>query len=141
MRLVIRSINHRTTTILHYYEHLTLSIGLYPHSAHFASPNQAINMRSLRSTAGATLVFSLFFPALVMAIGTIDCGRIQTEGVQFDLSKLSGPHAVMHSIEQPPVTKNTTFTIDICRPLERPKSTHEDNEFCPGGTRGTPQGA
>ncbi|KFY52520.1 hypothetical protein V496_08383 [Pseudogymnoascus sp. VKM F-4515 (FW-2607)] len=52
----------------------------------------------------------------------------------FDLSALDGPHSVMHSVEQPPSWLNTTYTINICRPLV-PDSNVKKDERCPGPTR------
>lgn len=89
------------------------------------------------SRSSTALLSSLLFSPLAFAY-TLDCGAIQTEGVKWDLSKLGGPHSVMHSVqeEQPLRWVNTTFTVDICKALERPGSGEEKENFCQGGTRG-----
>lgn len=88
-------------------------------------------------TAESALLFLIaLLPTTVIAAGNLDCERIQVDGQAFDLSKLGGPHNVMHSVELPPSWKNTTYYIDLCSALERPKSIAEKAGFCPGGTRG-----
>lgn len=48
-----------------------------------------------------------------------DCSDIRVDGKKWDLSALGGVHSVYSVTEHPPVTKNTTFTFDICRPLKK----------------------
>lgn len=72
--------------------------------------------------------------ALAQAV-SFDCSRVVTDGVSFDLSKLTGPHSVSWIEEQPPSVSNTTFTIDICQPLRKDSSLN-DKEQCETGTRG-----
>lgn len=77
----------------------------------------------------------LLLPALVSAV-TLDCKHLRIDGQSFDFSELGGPHSV-HLIEDtPPSITNTTFTLDICNPLQRTKGVPKENE-CPSGTRGT----
>lgn len=78
---------------------------------------------------------SLLFPLYAAALGTIDCSKMLADKHNFDLSALDGPHSVMHSVEQPPSWLNTTYTINICRPLV-PDSNVKKDERCPGPTRG-----
>ncbi len=85
--------------------------------------------------ANAALLYSILFPALIAAVGNLDCGNIVTDGKPWDLSKLGGPRSVMTSHETPPTIHNTTYTIDICRPLKRSGEVEKGYE-CPGGTRG-----
>ncbi|KAF2148443.1 hypothetical protein K461DRAFT_282899 [Myriangium duriaei CBS 260.36] len=80
-------------------------------------------------------------PALhLLALATLaqavsfDCARVRTGGVNFDLSKLGGPHSVSWVVDEPPSISNTTFTLDICQPLKK-DSGLQDGEQCPGGTR------
>lgn len=87
--------------------------------------------------ADAALHCSILFPALIAAVGNLDCGNIVTDGKQWDLSKLGGPRSVMTSHETPPTIHNTTYTIDICRPLKRSGEVKNGYE-CPVGTRGSP---
>jgi hypothetical protein len=90
---------------------------------------------SRRSPAQSGILSSLLFSAFVAASGSIDCAQIVDDGVSWDLSKLGGPRSVMHSVLTPPSMQNTTYTIDICKPLKRPESVKDMNK-CPGGTRG-----
>ncbi|ODH46701.1 hypothetical protein GX48_07206 [Paracoccidioides brasiliensis] len=74
----------------------------------------------------SALPFLLFIPVLSSAI-TLDCDRIVVNRMSWDLSPLAGPHSVFNTVEHPPTTINTTYTIDLCKPLK-------DTE-CPSGTR------
>ena len=65
---------------------------------------------------------------------TYDCKQIRIDGKSFDLSALSGPHSIWHTTPHPPRTINTTYTLDICRPLQRTKGVPKKDE-CPGLTR------
>lgn len=65
---------------------------------------------------------------------SFDCSRVLTAGVNFDLSKLKGPHSVSYIEDEPPSVSNTTFTIDICQPLAKENGT-PNAEQCPIGTR------
>ncbi|KAI9838103.1 MAG: hypothetical protein M1819_006259 [Sarea resinae] len=75
----------------------------------------------------------LLLPSLTLAMN-IGCEHVRVDKKSFDLSPLSGPHAVSYSYEQPPSIINTTFTIDICQPLKRPKSVPK-TDTCQSGTR------
>ncbi|KFZ22688.1 hypothetical protein V502_02834 [Pseudogymnoascus sp. VKM F-4520 (FW-2644)] len=86
-----------------------------------------------RGAAMPTLM-SLLFPLYAAALGTIDCSKMLADKHNFDLSALDGPHSVMNSVEQPPSWLNTTYTINICRPLV-PDSNVKKEERCPGPTR------
>ncbi|KAG8630501.1 hypothetical protein KVT40_002120 [Elsinoe batatas] len=68
---------------------------------------------------------------------TFDCDHVRVDKVSFDLSKLSGPHSVSHIAETPPSISNTTFTIDLCKPLTGEDLGHglKPKERCPTGTR------
>ncbi|KAL1302726.1 hypothetical protein AAFC00_003080 [Neodothiora populina] len=75
----------------------------------------------------------LLLPALVSAV-TLDCKHIRVDGQSFDLSELGGPRSVSLIEETPPSLTNTTFTVDICNPLQRTKGVPKADE-CAGGTR------
>lgn len=66
---------------------------------------------------------------------TFDCNQVVIGDNKFDLSKLGGPHSVFWTQRTPTAVKNTTFTIDICKPLyksgDKPKTAE-----CPNGSRG-----
>jgi hypothetical protein len=74
--------------------------------------------------------------APAFAAETLDCGKIRADGHTFDLSKLGGPHSVVTTRfkPSPPEHYNTTYTLDICKPLKK-KGGKKDEE-CPNGTRG-----
>lgn len=76
----------------------------------------------------------LLLPALVSAV-TLDCKHLRVDGQSFDLSELGGPRSVSLIEDTPPSLTNTTFTIDICNPLQRTKGVAKEDE-CPSGTRG-----
>ncbi|KAM5343094.1 hypothetical protein ACJ41O_014060 [Fusarium nematophilum] len=84
-------------------------------------------------------VLAFLLPLLVAAPAyggeTLDCKNIRVDGHTFDLSKLEGPHSVVTTKFQPnpPEHKNTTYTLDICKPLK--KSGGPKTEECPNGTR------
>lgn len=74
----------------------------------------------------------LTLPALLNAI-TFDCSDVLIDGVDFDISALSGPHSVFEIIQTTPTTvKNTTFTLDVCNQLG--KSKDKAAEECPNGS-------
>ncbi|KAL8880368.1 MAG: hypothetical protein Q9192_008036 [Flavoplaca navasiana] len=66
---------------------------------------------------------------------TYECSNIRDNKQSFDISPLGTPISVMRSEDNSPspTMTNTTFTIDICRPLEKGKGipTEED---CTNGT-------
>ncbi|TKX19314.1 autophagy-related protein 27 [Elsinoe australis] len=66
-----------------------------------------------------------------------DCTHQRVDKVSFDLSKLSGPHTVYQIIEEPPSIANTSFTIDLCKPLTGDSLGRglKKEEQCPTGTR------
>lgn len=73
-------------------------------------------------------------PACIQAV-TLDCAQIRDDGQSFNLEKLGGPKTI-HSQEWkrlPPTVLNTTFTVDLCKPLTD-KDAKKD-EKCPTGTR------
>lgn len=64
---------------------------------------------------------------------TFDCSQVVIGDFKFDLSPLGGPHSVI-SLEQTPVSiLNTTFTLDICKPLLKTGDKYTDP---PTGSRG-----
>ncbi|KAH6950669.1 hypothetical protein HG530_011324 [Fusarium avenaceum] len=69
------------------------------------------------------------------AAETLDCAKIRADGHTFDLSKLGGPHSVVTTrfVPNPPEHYNTTYTLDICKPLK--KSGDNKPGECPNGTR------
>ena len=90
-------------------------------------------MRPL-STRQVLSSFLAIYSVVISAI-SIDCSDILVDKKQFNLKALEGPHS-LYKVEKPlPAIKNTTFTIDICRPLEKTKGVPK-GEDCPNGSRG-----
>jgi autophagy-related protein 27 len=85
-------------------------------------------MPSLRHISSALLLV----PAIASAL-SLDCGHIRADDVQWNFKKLGGPKTVHRTRWEPPSIENTTFTIDICNPLKKPKDAKKDEE-CPIGT-------
>ena len=73
-------------------------------------------------------------PACIQAV-TLDCAQIRDDGQLFNLEKLGGPKTVhwQQYKKTPPTVMNSTFTIDICQPLNDKDA--KKNEKCPSGTR------
>ena len=76
----------------------------------------------------------LLLPSLATAI-SLDCSDIRVDRTPFNLKPLDGPHNIYKVKEHPNSITNTTFTINICRPLEKTKGVPKD-EDCPNGSRG-----
>ena len=87
-------------------------------------------MKPLTSSAVA---LPLLFASLTSAL-TTNCGHIRIGGKKFNLLKLDGPHSVFtHDEAHPPAMHNTTWTVDICKPLKKDKNLPSANQ-CPAGT-------
>ncbi|KAI1768900.1 autophagy-related protein 27 [Hypoxylon sp. FL1150] len=82
--------------------------------------------------AEATLLLSFLLATPTAAM--LWCDHIQAGGQKFDLSSLGGPHSVVMSHLIEGVAYNTTYTVDICRPLKKSSDTKKD-EQCPNGSR------
>jgi autophagy-related protein 27 len=82
------------------------------------------------------MLLTLLFPLLSAADGGFDCGRLVKDKVNFDFSSLSGARSVMVSDPSKSASYlNTTYTIDICRPL-KPVGDVDKDKRCRHGTRG-----
>ncbi|KAL8996948.1 MAG: hypothetical protein Q9169_003654 [Polycauliona sp. 2 TL-2023] len=77
----------------------------------------------------------LLLPTLTYGT-SVDCSNIRDDKQSFDISALGNPISVMtYEDHSPSPTKtNTTFTIDICKPLKKAKGIPKE-EDCPNGTR------
>lgn len=90
----------------------------------------------MRSLTVSLLSVPLLYSSIASAI-THDCSHMRTEGVKFDFSKLGGPHSVSTvDKDRPPSVYNTTWTVDICKQLEREKEVDKADQ-CQQGTYGT----
>ena len=81
-------------------------------------------------------VVILLVPSLVTAI-SLDCSDVRDDGVSFNFKALEGPHSLYRIKEHPNGIINTTFTIDICRFLQKQKGVPKE-EDCPNNSRGRP---
>ncbi|KAI7166208.1 hypothetical protein D0869_08143 [Hortaea werneckii] len=86
-------------------------------------------MPSLRHPASA-----LFLLPGAISAATFDCSHVRVDKQSFDLSELGGPKTVHFQQYLPPSVSNTTYTVDICKPLQRTKGVPKTDE-CPTGTR------
>ncbi|KAI2632608.1 autophagy-related protein 27 [Hypomontagnella submonticulosa] len=83
--------------------------------------------------ADAALLLSLLLLPLPTA-AMFDCNNVVSDKQKFDLSKLGGPHSVVTSYLVGGKPHNTTYTVDICRPLKK-KGDVKKEEQCPNFTR------
>lgn len=79
----------------------------------------------------------LLISSLSTAI-SLTCSDARVDGVSFDFEALGGPHSLYKIKEHPNGVIKTTFTIDICRFLEKQKGVAKE-EDCPNNTRGRPR--
>lgn len=91
-------------------------------------------MRLPGSHADTAMLSTLLFPVIVAAVGHIDCTRVVVDNTNFNLEKLGGPRSVINQVNEGASFTNTTYTIDICRPLGKAKDVPTDDQ-CPNGTR------
>lgn len=91
-------------------------------------------MRLPGASADATILSAVLFPILAAAVGNIDCTHVVVDHTRFDLEKLGGARSVVHRVDEGPSFINTTYTIDICKPLGKAKDVNPDDQ-CPNGTR------
>ena len=90
---------------------------------------------SMKVATASLLSIPLFISQLTTAV-SLQCDNVQLDKKKFDLSKLSGRHSVwVHDTSRPPAEYNTTWTINLCQPLEKLDGIPSRNQ-CPAGTRG-----
>ena len=49
---------------------------------------------------------------------TLDCDHLQADGQTWDLHTLGGPHSVYNAVSNNLTIHNTTYTLDVCKPLK-----------------------
>lgn len=92
-------------------------------------------MRISQAPANTAIISTIVFPFLAAAVGNLDCSHIVVDKVSWDLSKLGGPKSVLNSEDKTASFRNTTYTIDLCKPLKRVSFDKiPAAEQCPGGT-------
>ncbi|KAI9730060.1 MAG: hypothetical protein M1834_006052 [Cirrosporium novae-zelandiae] len=90
---------------------------------------------SQHSSSSILLSTLLLIPSVTLVSGyNLDCKKVLVDKTNWDFSKLGGPHSVLYSQPHWPTTKNTTFTLDICNPLQRSKNKEERKKECASGT-------
>lgn len=88
---------------------------------------------STRALSSLLLLSSLVSAASAV---NLDCNNVQVDKKKFDLSKLGGPHSILvEDTQTHPSKSNTTWTIDICQALKKPKGVPK-GDTCPSYTRG-----
>jgi len=93
-------------------------------------------MRLPSGPADAAILSTVLFPLLAAAVGSINCDLVIAgkDRTTFNLHELGGPRSVVHRVDEGPSYTNTTYTIDICKPLGKVKHVKADDQ-CPNGTR------
>ncbi|KAK5632441.1 hypothetical protein RRF57_008155 [Xylaria bambusicola] len=83
--------------------------------------------------ADTALLFSLLLAPLPTA-AMFRCNHVVSDGQQFNLEALGGPHSIVTSQDMGNHMINTTYTVDICAPLKK-KGDVKRGEQCPNGSR------
>ena len=83
--------------------------------------------------ANVAVLSSILFPTLITTLN-LDCTYIVADKMTWNLEMLSGPHSVSHTEETEEFSRNTTYTLDICRVLNY-KGVDADKK-CFEGTQG-----
>lgn len=90
---------------------------------------------SIVTMLASTIPSVLLFSSIALAVN-LDCNNIQVDKRKWDLSSLGGPHSiVVQDTAGHPAMSNTTWTIDICKALTKPKNVPKADS-CPSYTRG-----
>ncbi|GAD94305.1 autophagy protein Atg27, putative [Paecilomyces variotii No. 5] len=72
----------------------------------------------MRLQSSSPLIFlASLLPSLTAASG-FDCAHIRVDGIEYDLSPLAGVHSLYHVEETEDVSVNTTYVLNICKPLK-----------------------
>ncbi|KAI8634285.1 autophagy-related protein 27 [Xylariaceae sp. FL1651] len=83
--------------------------------------------------ADTALLLSLLLVPLPVA-AMLKCDHIVSDGQQYNLKKLGGPHSVVTSKIDGGYAYNTTYTVDICTALKK-KGDVDKNDQCANGSR------
>lgn len=126
-----------TPTSLQPARHASTTLPRLPSLGHF-SYLSCPRPLAMKIATASLLSTSLFLSQLATAV-SLQCDNVQLDKKKFDLSKLSGRHSVwVHDASRPPAEYNTTWTINLCQPLEKLDGIPSRNQ-CPAGTRGVLQ--
>lgn len=79
----------------------------------------------------------LLLAAAPVKASSFNCEKLRVDGHTFNLGPLGGPHSVVTSRWEPSTEAhfNTTYTLDICKPLKKSGKAKKTEE-CPNGTHG-----
>jgi len=82
------------------------------------------------------LFSSLLLASVPAQAASLDCENVRIDGHTFNLKPLGGPHSVVTTRweESAQTHFNTTYTVDICKPLKKSGKENKNKE-CPNGTR------
>ncbi|KAL9100830.1 MAG: hypothetical protein Q9163_003841 [Psora crenata] len=81
----------------------------------------------------SSLLILLLIPSFTIAY-TLDCSDIRLDRKYFNLEPLDDPHSLYRVSEEDGTLTNTTFTINVCRPLKKTKGVPKE-EDCPNNSR------
>lgn len=105
------------------------------HTCLETSSRVLLTMRLPGGSADTAILSGLLFPMLAVAAGNLVCNQIVVDKtLTFNLEELGGPRSIVHRVDEGPSFTNTTYTIDICRPLGKAAHVKPENQ-CPHGTR------
>ena len=90
----------------------------------------------LPSTPGDAALAILSLALLPQPVAAFWCNNVVVDDQKYDLSALDGAHSVVMSRDEGASYLNTTYTVDICRPLKKKGDVPKDQQ-CPNGSRGT----
>jgi len=106
------------------------------HSSYFGTLSTSSPiMRPIHGHPSALLSAAFILPSLALAIGQ-NCEFIVADGAKFNLKPLGGVHSVSSISPLPPGKLNSTFSLNICAPLKKPKNPVLKGDTCDGGTYG-----
>ncbi len=89
-------------------------------------------------TAASLLSIPFFLSHLTTLVAALDCKQtVPVNGRKYDLSKLDSVHSV-YSLDESkaPSMSNTTWSVNICRPIPIDKKIPKGDQ-CAQGTTGT----
>jgi hypothetical protein len=87
------------------------------------------------SFEAATFASLLLLAPGASAADTFSCDKLEVGQHKYNFHALAGPHTVVTHEYARPTFHNTTYTLDLCAPLQR-KGEVPKEEACPEGTRG-----
>lgn len=89
----------------------------------------------MRLSRDHSLLYSLILLPSISSAVTFDCTHVRVDGHKYDFSALGGPRTVMTRKNTPPTLRNTTYTIDLCRPIKKDPDIPKVDQ-CHAGARG-----